>query len=468
MTLLTPDFSLPITDHTWVFFIVLAIILLAPMLFSRLRIPHLIGMILAGVLVGEHGLNLLERDDSFELFGQVGIYYIMFLAGLEMDLAGLKQNQRQSFIFGAMTALLPFGLGFAAGYWCLHYSVPASLLLACIFASHTLVSYPIVGRYQLSRHRSVVVSVAATMIALLFALVVLAGLSGTIRGTADALFWLLFVLKIVIFVFVLFFLFPRLIRAFFLRYNEPVMQFIFVLGMVFLAGAIAQVCGLEGILGAFLAGLVFNRFIPRSTPLMNRLEFVGNALFIPYFLIGVGMLVNLQPLLNNRQAQIVVLVMVVVATLSKYLAAYVSRRIFGMNRAGGLMMFGLTEAHAAGALAMVMVGTSLEVAPGVPLMDNAVLDGVVAMILISCVISGVATDQAARLIRLKDEESQGTERPLDNDDEKFLVLVNDEEKIPMLMQTAIMMRNAMLNRGLICLNVVNDQDPQGLLRRHSR
>ena len=173
---MTQYLNLPITNHTWVFFIVLAIILLAPMIFTKLRIPHLIGMILAGVLIGEHGLNILERDASFELFGQVGIYYIMFLAGLEMDLVGLQQNRSEGLIFGAFTAIFPFVLGFLAGHWVLHYQMMASLLLACIFASHTLVSYPIVGRYGISKHKSVVISVAGTMVALIFALLVLAAL----------------------------------------------------------------------------------------------------------------------------------------------------------------------------------------------------------------------------------------------------------------------------------------------------
>lgn len=460
---------LPIENPTWVFFIVLAIILLAPMVLTRLHIPHVVGMILAGVAVGPHGLNLLDRDESFRLFGQVGIYYIMFLAGLEMDLAGLKQNRRQGLVFGAFTALIPFLMGFVAAVWLLDYSLPASLLLACIFASHTLVAYPIVTRYGLSRDRSVVVSVAATMVALLLSLLILAALSGTVRGEAGWMFWLLFVVKFGIFLVVLFMVFPRVIRWFFRKYSEPVMQFIFVLGMVFLAAATAEACGLEGILGAFLAGLVFTRFVPRSTPLMNRLEFVGNALFIPYFLIGVGMLVNLEPLFTDPAALVVVAVMVVVGTLSKYIAAVVSRHIFGMTRADGLMMFGLSEAHAAGALAMVMVGTALTVEPGVPLMDNAVLDGVVVMILISCIISSVATDQSARMLKLQGEQqvSVGKQRQA-NDDEKILVPINEPDKIEMLVQTAILMRNAELNRGLICLNIVNDDDSTGVLRRHSK
>ena len=373
---------LPISNPTWVFFVVLCIILFAPMIFSKLRIPHLIGMILAGVVIGEHGLHLLDRDASFELFGKVGIYYIMFLAGLEMDMQGLKNNRTRGIVFGLLTSLIPFGMGFAAGYWALGYNVAASLLLACIFASHTLVAYPIVGRYGVNRHKSVTVSIAATMIALLFALIILAAIAGTYKGGNDIWFWLLFAVKCVVYFAFMFFLLPRLVRAFYRKYTDAVMQYIFVIAMVFLAAAIAELCGLEGILGAFLAGLVFNKFVPRSSPLMNRIEFVGNAIFIPYFLIGVGMLVNMAPLFRDLNAVIVVVVMVVAGTLSKYVAALLAQRVFKFNSSEGLMMFGLTEAHAAGALAMVMVGTSLEVAPGVPLMDNAVLDGVVMMILI--------------------------------------------------------------------------------------
>ena len=191
---------LPITDPTWIFFLVLCVILFAPMIFSKLRIPHLIGMILAGVLIGEHGFNLLARDASFELFGKVGIYYIMFLAGLEMDLQNLKQNRNKGFIFGFITTVIPFGFGFLAGYYFLDYSIPASLLLACIFASHTLVAYPIVGRYGLSKSPSVTISIAATMVALLSALLFLAGISGTIKGTGGFWFWALFAVKFTLFI----------------------------------------------------------------------------------------------------------------------------------------------------------------------------------------------------------------------------------------------------------------------------
>ena len=468
MDFLTSYLNFPVTDPTWVFFIVLSIIMFAPMIFTRLRIPHLIGMILAGVLIGEHGIGLLERDASFELFGKVGIYYIMTLAGLEMDMQGLKHNRTRGIVFGLLTSIIPFAFGFASGYWLLNYSIPASLLLACILASHTLVAYPITGRYGVNRHKSVTVSIAATMFALLFSLVILAGISGTYKGSNDAWFWIFFAVKCTAYLTVIFVLAPLLIRAFFRRYSDPVMQYTFVISMVFLAAGMAELCGLEGILGAFLSGLVLNKFIPRTSPLMNRIEFVGNAIFIPYFLIGVGMLVNLSPIVNDMKALLVVVVMVVAGTFSKYIAAGIARHIFKFTHANGLMMFGLTEAHAAGALAMVMVGTKLEIAPGEPLMNNAVLDGVVMMILISCIISSVATDQAARRMKLEEENAENKEKENKGDDEKILIPIKEPNSAQMLINTAILMRNQKLNRGFICLNVVNDADISGVAQEQSR
>lgn len=440
------------------------------MIFSKLHIPHLTGMILAGVLIGEHGFNLLERDASFELFGKVGIYFIMCLAGLEMDLQNLKQNKSKGFIFGVITTAIPFLFGYLAGYYFLDYSIEASLLLACIFASHTLVAYPIVGRYGLSKSPAVTISVVATMVALLYSLLFLAGISGTVKGDTDVWFWILFVVKFAVYIFALFFVMPKLLRVFFRRYSEPILQFTFTLAVVLFSAATAELCGFEGILGAFLAGLVLNRFVPKTSPLMNRIEFVGNALFIPYFLIGVGMLVNVSPLFHEAEAVIVVVIMVIASTLSKYMAALVSRKMFRMTHSEGVMMFGLTEAHAAGALAMVMVGINLQLESGEPLMNNAVLDGVVMTILISCIISSIATDQAAKKLKMQNDGLAKAHRmdstPLD--DEKIFIPVNNTSDIETLMSTAIMMRNRKLNRGLICINIVNDANVSSQTQARSK
>ena len=457
--------ALPIQDPAWIFFLVLLVILFAPLILNRLRIPHIIGMIFAGVVIGEHGLNLLARDASFEIFGKVGMYYIMFLAGLEMDMEGLRQNISKGITFGLMTSVIPFAFGFGAGYFLLNYSLSASLLLACIFASHTLVSFQLVSRYGLQHHPAVVISVAATLIALLGSLLILAVIAGHYRGGEGVTFWLLFLAKCLIYFTIVFFLFPRIIRWFFRHNRDRVIQYIFVITMVFFSAILADFCGIEGLVGAFVAGLVFNRFIPRTIPLMNRIEFVGNALFIPYFLVGVGMMVNLKPLFSEVGAIVVTLVIVLVSTLSKLLASDLTRRMFGFSSSRGLMMFGLTEAHAAGAIAMVMVGTSIQV-DGEPLMSNEILDGVVIMILVSCIISSIATGSSAR--RLKLEEVNNLPDHKHGDDEKILIPINNPDTIDNLVHTAIMMRNPKLNRGIICLNVVNDSIYSTKLAKQSK
>ena len=316
----------PITDPTWVFFIVLCIILLAPMIMTKLRIPHIIGMVLAGIIVGKYGLNILERDDSFELFGQVGLYYIMFLAGLEMDTEGLRKNMKQVTIFGLLTFLIPFILVYIAGINIMGYSMHATLLLCCIMASNTLIAYPIVGKDGLQRHKSVTISVGASMIALTLALLslsIIVSLSGNGASVPVPLSVLWILAKLVAYCVILLLLIPRITRWFLQRNSDAVTQFIFVLSILFLCSAICRLIGLEGVFGAFFAGLLLNRYIPRVSPLMGRLEFIGNALFIPYFLIGVGMLINVRVMFYSWHTAYIVLIMVVIGTVGKLLAGYV-------------------------------------------------------------------------------------------------------------------------------------------------
>ena len=443
----------PITNPTWIFLVVLVIILFAPLIFNRIRIPHLVGMILAGVLVGEHGLNILTRDSSFELFGKVGLYYIMFLASLEMDMEGLKKNRVRGIIFGLLTFIIPFVLGFSVGQWVLGFRWEASLLFSCIISSHTLVAYPVVGRYGLSRHDCVTIAIAGTMIALLLALFTLAGISASAKGDISAAFWIQFALKCAIYCIFIFYCYPRLTRSFFKKYSDNVTQFTFVLVLLILSAALSELAGLEGLFGAFIAGLVLNRYIPRVSPLMNRIEFVGNALFIPYFLIGVGMLINVKSLFDHKEAIFVVLVIIVTATATKWLGAWATQLALRMKRAERKMLFGLSNAHAAGALAMIMVGTRLEIAPGTYLIGDDVVNGVVLMILVSCVISSLVTDRAARQIALSDS-SAPTDSKQTN--ERIMVALNNPESVEQLIDTAIMMRNPKSQKEMIALQVCLD------------
>ena len=446
----------PITDPTLIFFVVLLIILFAPIIMGKLRIPHIIGMVLAGVLVGKYGLNILERDSSFELFGKVGLYYIMFLAALEMDMEGMKKNKGRLLIYGLLTCFIPFVLTYGMSIHLLHYSQKASLLLSCIMASNTLIAYPIVSRFGLQQKPSVTLSVGSSMISLLIALVILAGLVASFSKHDGVLFWVFFIAKFAAYCAVMIMLIPRLTRWFLRRYSDAVMQFIFVMAMLFMSAALSQIVGIEGVFGAFFAGLILNRYIPHVSPLMNRLEFIGNALFIPYFLIGVGMLININLLFQGGHILWVVLCIVFFGTLGKAIAAYAACIGFRLPLSSGHMMFGLTSAHAAGSIAMVMVGMNILVAPGTYLVNDDMLNGVVIMILITCIISSLLTDWSSRQIVLRDKELPEAEDDKKVYDEKILVPVRYPEYADNLMSLAFLVKNQKLNRGLVCLNVVYD------------
>lgn len=446
-----------VKDPTMIFFVVLLIILFAPIVMSKLRIPHIIGMVLAGVLIGQHGLNILGRTDgdAFEIFGQVGIYYIMFLAGLEMDLESVKKNSKRFIIFGLLTCFVPLILTYVMSITVLGYSGKGSFLLGCIMASNTLVAYPIIGRYGLQRNSSVMLSVGSSMIALFMALVMVAALAGTFSKDSGWLFWLLFVVKFGAFCAGSIFIIPRLTRYFLRRYSDAVMQYIFVMSVMFLSAALSALIGLEGIFGAFFSGLILNRYIPHISPLMNRIEFIGNALFIPFFLISVGMLINLHSLTTGAEVWGIMFLIAFFGTFGKALAAYISALLFRLSRAEGRMMFGLTSAHAAGAIAMVMVGSRLMVAPDTPLADDNMLNGVVVMILVTCIISTLTTDRASQQIVIANSQQPITSNQK-NDDEHIMVCVKYPEIAPQLLELALLVRNQKLKRELVALNVVYD------------
>ena len=448
-----------ITDPTWIFSVVLGIILIVPLLFRQFRMPPVIGLILAGVLVGPYGFNLLAHDSSFKLFGQVGIYYIMFLAGLELEMGSVEHYGSTGLRFGILTFSIPFVLGIASSLFLLDCKLSTSILLACIYASHTLVTYPIVGRYGLSRHRLVVVSVVATAFALFAALLVLAVVVGSKESNALWITWLLFGLRCAAYVGFVIFFFPRIGRWFLRRVEDSVMQYIFILTLVFISASLAKMVGLEGLLGAFLAGLIVNRLIPKTSPLMSRLEFVGNALFIPYFLIGVGMIIDFGILARHPETYWLVLVMVVTGILSKLIASAIMAWTMGENRHGMWLMFGLTNAHAAGALAIVTIGT----AQNVQLMNSEMLSGTVMLILISCIISGFATSRGAKEIALSDtslEDNRGSYHG------KCLITYSQEDNVDVMTQLAILIRNPFIPDSLMGLCVSYDNGEETTANSH--
>jgi Kef-type K+ transport system membrane component KefB len=357
--LLGIDFTLPLKNPVLLFSLLLFIILFAPILLNKLRIPHLIGLIIAGALIGPNGFNLIARDMSIILFGTVGLQYIMFLAGLEIDLAEFKKNSGKSLVFGMLTFSIPMILGTVVGYYVLKFSMPTSVLLASMFASHTLLAYPLVSKLGVAKNRAVNITVGGTMITDTLALLVLAVIAGMQTGEINQEFWIRLGVSVLAFGLVVMLIFPIIGRWFFKRFDDNISQYIFVLAMVFLGCTLAELAGIEAIIGAFLAGLALNRLIPHTSPLMNRIEFVGNALFIPFFLIGVGMLIDYKAFIKDSNTIEVAGIMTICAIIGKYLPAYITQKIYGFSSDERRLIFGLSNAQAAATLAAVLVGFNI-------------------------------------------------------------------------------------------------------------
>ena len=336
----------------------------------------------------------------------------------------------------------------------LGYGFTTSVLLASMYASHTLIAYPIIGRYGLTRLRSVNITIGGTAITVALALLILALIGGMYKGERGDIYLIYLLLKVVSLSFLIIFFFPRIGRWFFRTYDDSVMQFVFVLAMVFLGGGLMEFVGMEGILGTFLAGLVLNRLIPHVSPLMNRLEFVGNALFIPYFLIGVGMIIDVRTLFTGGEALKVAVVMTVVATASKWIAAWGTQKIYRMKKEERGIMFGLSNAQAAATLAAVLIGHGIILENGDRLLNDDVLNGTVVMILFTCIISSFATERAARRIAVKEEMVESK----DGFKEKILIPVANPDTIDNLVNLALVIRDPKQKEDLVALNVINDNN----------
>lgn len=448
-----------ITDPTWIFFIVLSIILFAPMLLERLRIPSIVGMIFAGILIGPHGLHVLERDGSFELFGKVGLYYIMFLASLEMNLQDVQRIKGKAATLGLLGFCIPMLMGYVANSWLLGYGIAAAVLMAAMYASHTLIAYPIVLRYGLSRLKSVSIAVGGTIVADTLTLLVLAVVGGTFKDHVTGLYWVWLVLKVIGLGLIIVYAFPRLGRWFFRRYDDSVAQYVFVLTLVFLGAGLMELVGMEGILGAFLVGIVLNRLIPPTSPLMSHIEFVGNALFIPYFLIGVGMIINLGALFDHDNALLTAAVMVAVGLTSKWLSAFVTQKAFRMSRDERRLMFGLTGSRAAATLAVVLVGYGIILPDGSRLLGEDVLNGAMILILVTCVVSSLVTENTARRMVLNRKSMEDAHLPSAGQMDRLLLAVNNPDTVVPLVNLTLMLRTPSSMVPPLALNVVLEGDP---------
>ena len=397
---------LPLTDPVPIFAILLLTALAAPLLAQKIKLPGIIGLIIAGIIIGPHGLEVLEYIKSGRIvgnevnfFARIGLLYLMFLAGMELDLDQFIRHKNHSIIFGAFTFGIPLVFGSLMGYYLLNFSWPASILLASMFSSHTLITYPVASRLGLTRHRAVTTTIGGTLITDTAALLVLAVIAALHKGEAGVFFWGRMLTHMVIYIAAVIMILPKLGRWFFQRIaTDGIIAYTGVAAAVFICASLAHVAGLEPIIGAFLAGLTLNSLIPENSTLMNRIQFVGHSLFIPFFLISVGMLVNVKLLFTGGDAIIIAASMVFAGIVTKYGASSASRRILSYTHEEGMLIYGLSVNQAAATLAAVMVGYNIGI------FSEHVVTGTVIMILVTSLSGSWITDRYARKVALSEED----------------------------------------------------------------
>lgn len=415
------EFQLPLQNPVLIFSLILFIILLSPVLLRRLNIPGIIGLIISGVIIGPHGLNILEKNSAVELFSTIGLLYIMFIAGLELDMQDFRSNKHKSLVFGFFTFTIPLSIGFPVCYYFLNYDFNASLLTASMFATHTLVAYPIVSKFGIFKNQAVAITVGGTILTDTAVLILLAIIIGNNTGSLNQEFWFRLIVSLTIFSAIIFILIPVIAKWFFQKLeSEKHAHYIFVLSVVFFAAFLAEVAGVESIIGAFMAGLALNKLIPHSSPLMNRIDFIGNALFIPFFLISVGMVVDIKVIFSGPIALIVAGTLTLVALFGKWLAALVTQIIFRFTGVQRQLIFGLSSAHAAATLAIILVGFNAGI------LDENILNGTIILILITCIVASFATEKAAKKIVLAGGNDTIHQAALENYQKEHILLPVDE------------------------------------------
>ncbi|MGV8994166.1 MAG: cation:proton antiporter [Flavobacterium sp.] len=448
------EFKTPLDNPVLIFSLILFIILLSPILLRKIKIPGIIGLIISGVVIGPFGLNILEQNSAIDLFSTIGLLYIMFIAGLELDLQEFKAHKNKSLIFGFLTFIIPLSIGFPVCYYLLDYNAMASILTASMFATHTLVAYPIVSSMGISKNPAVAVTVGGTILTDTAVLIILAVVMGSSQGSLDQDFWIRLVLSLAAFTAIMFLIIPRIAKWFFQKLeSEKHAHYIFVLSVVFFAAFLAEAAGVEPIIGAFFAGLALNPLIPNSSALMNRIEFLGNSLFIPFFLISVGMLVNTQVIFSGPSALIIAGTLTVVAISAKWFAAYFTQLIFKFSGPQRQLIFGLSSAHAAATLAVILVGYKAQI------LDENILNGTIILILITCIVASFATEKAAKNIIISDEtENEDLEQLGSSANEHILIPFVDIENVHKLLEFATMIKDKKSSKPITMLSIVPNNE----------
>jgi len=457
------SFSLPIENPVLIFAILLFIILIAPMLLKPFNVPSIIGWILAGVLIGPYGLNWIDNNNAaVEMFSTIGLLYIMFIVGLELDFNEFIHNRNKSLTFGAYTFILPLIIGFPVCYYLLGYDFNASLLTASMFSTHTLVAYPIVSRMGVARNQAVAITVGGTILTDTAVLILLALILSNTNGGLEFSFLIRLVLSLTVFSVITFIFVPRIAKWFFKRADsEKYTNFIFVLFVVFVSGFLVELGGIEPIIGAFAAGLALNKLIPHSSALMNRIEFFGNALFIPIFLISVGMLVDISIVMDGTWTLVVAVTLTIVALIGKWLAAYATQKTFRYSKIQRDLIFGLSSSHAAATLAIILVGFRAGI------IDEYILNGTIILILITCLIATIVTQGASKKIAISEDNAPlSPEQMGEFAQEKILVPIANPLNIGYHVEFAMLLKDKKSVNSISLLGVLpnNEEAEKNIVR----
>lgn len=446
-------FEIPLSNPILIFAFILFIILISPIILKRTNLPGIIGLIISGIIIGPHGLNILEKTEAIELFSTIGFLYIIFIAGLELELNEFKIYKNQSIFFGISTFLFPLLFGFFVCNYFLNLDLLASIITAVMFSSQTLIAYPIVSRLGISKDRTVAIAVGGTILTDTAALILLAVIMGLHLGTFNFVFVVKILISFLVLVVFLFIITPRIAKWFFSKLEaEKHSHYIFVLCVVFIAAFLSEVSGLEPIVGAFLAGLALNPLIPNSSVLMNRIEFIGNSLFIPFFLISVGMLLDVNVLFSDLEVVIVSIVITIVAIFGKWFAAMITQIVFKMTIIQRNLLFGLSSSRAVAALAIVIVGFKANILP------ESVLNGTIILIMISCFVSTIVTDKTARKIVIEAEKNLDVEEKLNLNNEHILLPIANMVNIDKLIELAILIKEKKSINPISILTVVPNNE----------
>ena len=387
------------------FAIVLIVFLEVPALCRRVRLPAVVGLLAAGVLLGPSGLHVAPRHGEVaHFFADIGKLLLMFFAGLEIDLTQFQRLRNRSLAFGMASFALPLAMGFGLGL-VFGYVWLTALLIGSVFASHTLLGYPIVQRLGLVRNEAVTVTIGATIFTDVAALLVVAVCIPIHTAGFSISAFLIQLLELAIYVPVVLLVLSRAARYLLARFHATKESRLLVLLLIVAVAAIgAEAIHLEGIIGAFLAGLAVNRAIEHSEA-KEELEFLGNVLFIPMFFVTIGFLIDVGIFVDTIVRHLG-LVCGIVATpiVAKWTAGVGTQKLFGYTRDEGLMMWALALPQVAATLAVALTAFEAKNSAGTPLIDEPILNSVLVLMVVTSVLGPVLTEMFGKRMATEREE----------------------------------------------------------------